>query len=516
MSKLRLIKLLKLLLTISLIVSATFAPLNARADSAQKRAQEIESFLRTAQSRGQFNGSVLVSDNGRIIYRKALGYADLEKKTPLRTDSVFELASVTKPITACAITMLKERGLLSYDDLLTSFFPELPYSKITIRHLLTHTAGLPDPEPLFGSHWMADKSVTNTVFVQRLAQQKSPAYFAAGEKWRYDRTAYFLLAAIIEKVTKRTYGQFLNTNIFAPLGMKNSYVINTKLMGNIAHLAYGYTHPLLWSDEYVLMEAVPRYSYSKYFGDTAGPMGVYSSVEDLFLWVKALHNGKLIKKETLAEIYMPIRLSDGSTPSAGGGAGNDVLSHYGLGWFIQNGADGRTIRHTGDWRGYITCLIHNPEKNQTVIVLTNTNDIAAIGIANGIENILNHHPYHLPPQSIGRFIGKTILTDSLETAMIQYRKLKATRPDDYNFRNDSELNSLGYALLRQGNKKAAIEVFKLNVEAFPNSWNVYDSLGEAYMADGNNELAIKNYRKSVELNPQNRDGIEALKKLGAQ
>jgi CubicO group peptidase (beta-lactamase class C family) len=517
MNKPQAIKLFTLLFIITLIFPATFAPLNVRAaNSPQKTVQQIEALLQAAQARGQFNGTVLVSDKGQIIYRKALGYADLEKKTPLRIDSVFELASVSKPITACAITMLKERGLLSYDDLLTKYFPELPYPEVTIRQMLTHTAGLPDPEPLFGSQWPNDKPVTIMVFVQRLAEQKTPAYFAAGEKWRYDRTAYFLLAAIIEKVSKRSYGEFLNINIFVPSGMKNSYVINTKLMGNIAHMAYGYTHPLLWSDDYVLMETVPRYSYSKYFGDAAGPMGVYSSVEDLLLWVKALHQGKLIKRKTLEEIYTPVRLNDGSMPSAGGGGGNDVPSYYGLGWFVQNGADGKTIRHTGDWRGYITCLIHNPAKNQTIIVLTNTNDVAAVGVANAIENILNLHPYRLPQQSVGRMLGKAILTNGLEPAVAQYRKLKAGNPDDYNFGNDSELNSLGYALMRKGDKKAAIEVFKLNVEAFPNSWNVYDSLGEAYMADGNNEMAIKNYRKSVELNPQNRDGIEALKKLGIQ
>lgn len=515
MNKLSAITSLKLLLTIALIFPVTFAQSKTAADSPQKKVQQIESLLQDAQSRGQFNGSVLVSDKGRMIYRKASGYADLEKKTPLQTDSVFELASVTKPITAFAIAMLKERGQLSYDDPLTKYFPELPYPGVTIRHMLTHTAGLPEPEPLFGSQW-TDNPATISVFVGRLARQKTPAYFAAGEKWHYDRTAYFLLAAIIEKVSKRSYAEFLKTNVFAVLGMKNSFAINTSQRGNIAHMAYGYTHPLLWSDDYVAMETVPRYSYSKYFGDAAGPMGVYSTVDDLFLWVKAMHSGKLIKKATLEEIYTPVRLRDGSTPSAGGGAGNDAMSYYGLGWFVQNGADGKTIRHTGDWRGYITCLIYNPEKAQTIVVLTNTNDIGAIGIANGIENILNHHPYHLPQQSIGRVIGKLIFAKNLETAVAQYRELKATHPNDYNFNNDSELNSLGYALMRQGNRQAAIEVFKLNVEAFPNSWNVYDSLGEAYMADNNKELAIKNYRKSVELNPQNRDGIEALKKLGAQ
>jgi tetratricopeptide (TPR) repeat protein len=118
--------------------------------------------------------------------------------------------------------------------------------------------------------------------------------------------------------------------------------------------------------------------------------------------------------------------------------------------------------------------------------------------------------------SIGRIIGKTIFASGIEAAIGQYHQLKKVQPDHYDFKNDGELNTLGYQLLRQGNKKEAIEIFRLNAEAFPESWNVYDSLGEAYLADGNKELAIKNYRRSVELNPENRGGSEALKKLEAK
>ena len=118
--------------------------------------------------------------------------------------------------------------------------------------------------------------------------------------------------------------------------------------------------------------------------------------------------------------------------------------------------------------------------------------------------------------SIGRVIGKTIVASGIEAAIRRYHELKQTQPNDYNFKSADELNTLGYQLLRRGDRKAAIEVFKLNVEAFPTSWNVYDSLGEAYLADGNKDLAINNYRRSVESNPENRDGAETMKRLEAQ
>lgn len=479
----------------------------------QNATQQIDALLRAARAREQLNGVVLVSEKGRILYRQAFGYADFEKKTRLRPDSVFELASVSKPFTALAIMLLKERGKLAYDDPLTRYFPELPYTGVTVRHMLTHTAGLPEPEPLFGSQWPASPPVTNAVFVKRLAERKPPAFFAPGERWKYDRTAYFLLARIVELVSGSSYARFLEANVFKPLGMTHSLVLNTRRMGRMAHLAQGYIHAPLWSDDYVPPETLPRYRYSKYFGDAVGAMGVYASAGDLFKWVAALNKGKLVKPGTLAEAYMPVTLNDGSKPGAGGGAGNGVASHYGYGWFLQEGADGKTVRHTGDWRGYITCLIHNLEKDQTIIVLTNASDYAATGIANGIENILNRRPYALPPMSIARALGKTIFASGIEAAVRQYHELKTAHRAEYDFKSDSELNTLGYELLRRGNKKEAVDVFRLNVEAFPASWNVYDSLGEAYLAVGNKELAALNYRRSVELNPENRGGIEALKKL---
>jgi len=411
--------------------------------------------------------------------------------------------------------MLKERGKLSYDDSLTKYFPGLPYSGVTIREMLTHTAGLPEPEPLFGSDWPSDTVATNADFVKRLELRKPPVFFAPGEKWKYDRTAYFLLARIVEIVTGTPYREFLKTNIFTPLGMNHSFVFKSQSIDTVAHLAHGYVHPSLWADEYVFPETLPRYRYMADFGDTVGAMGVYSSVEDLFRWVTALNRNKLVAKKTLEEAYTPVQLKDGSTPGAGMGAGNDLPSHYGYGWFLQVGRNGKTVRHTGDWRGYITCLIHNVDKDQTIIILTNTSDLAAIDVANDIENILNNHPYKLPKQSIGREIGKTILASDIEAAVRRYHDLKTAQPDGYNFTNDSELNQLGYQLLQQGDTKKAIAIFQLNVEAFPDFWNVYDSLGEAYLADGNKALAIKNYQRSVELNPENKGGINILKQLGA-
>ncbi len=293
--------------------------------------------------------------------------------------------------------------------------------------------------------------------------------------------------------------------------MRDSFVAGERT----GRLARGYMRPTTWSDEYALSDTVPRYSYVTAFGDTSGAKGVYSSAEDLFKWVRALNGGRLVKRATLDEAYTPAKLNDGTTPSAGGGGGNGRMSSYGFGWFIQSGPDGKTVRHTGDWPGYITCLIHNVDRDQTIVVLTNTGDVSAIEIANAIENVLNHHPYTLPRLSIAREVARTILSRGVEAGIARYRELKTGRPDDYDFASESELNRLGYELLRHEKKPEALAVFELNVDAFPESWNVHDSLAEAYLAVGDRERAIESYRRSVELNPESRSGIEALKRLGA-
>jgi len=470
--------------------------------------------LDAARSRVELSGSILVSERGRVVYSGNFGYADLSRKRPIRPDSAFELASVTKPMTAVAIAMLEERGKLSYDDALSKYFPELPYPGVTIRHLLTHTSGLPDPEQLFRDDWPSTRIANNADVVMRLALLKPPRHFAPGERWRYNTTSYALLGRIVELVSGVSYGAFIRDTMLQPLGMRDSLVFDRFRESPPANLAFGYLPSAIWSDEFVLPETLPRYGYIVPFGSTVGAKGIYSSARDLVRWVDALNEGKLASRASLEKIYTPARLADGSTPSAGGGAGNDVPSRYGMGWFVEQGPDGRTVRHTGDWPGYITCLVHNVDKDQTIVVLSNMGDPGMIGVANAIEAILNGHPYELPKARIGRVVGKTIVASGIEKAVREYRDLKRSRPNDYDFASEDELNALGYALLRAGKTRDAVEVFKLNVESFPGSWNVHDSLGEAYAEIGDRERAIESYRRSVELNPENRGGVDAINRLG--
>jgi tetratricopeptide (TPR) repeat protein len=233
--------------------------------------------------------------------------------------------------------------------------------------------------------------------------------------------------------------------------------------------------------------------------------GMYSTVNDLYLWEKALDTDAL-----LSQRYKDLMWD---------------ISPYGnaYGWLVskrpleQNGENLLFVVSEGAIPGFFAWTARLPKDKHLIVLLTNiraaTNYLPDISQA--ITNILYDKPYQPPRKSIAEMLLLTIKQKGIEAALNQYRNLKSTQPNSYSFAQN-ELDSLGYELLNTQNFKEAIEIFKLNVEAYPQSYNTYDSLGEAYMRTGNKELAIKYYEKSVELNPQNSNGIEMLKRLRAK
>jgi CubicO group peptidase (beta-lactamase class C family) len=481
---------------------------------AQQETRQVDSLVRLVAARGQFNGCVLVARDHRVVYAHAFGDADLGRRIPLTLHSSIELASVSKPITALAVMLLEQRGKLSYDDQLVHYFPALPYPGVTIRQMLTHTSGLPDLEPLLaGNVWPPDRIATNADVLAQLVRLHPSPFFSPGQQWRYSPLGYVLLAAIVEKVSGVSFDRVLASNIFGPAGMTDSHVFAHGTSRLVKNIAIGYVRSPSWVDDYVEPASTLRFRYVVPFGGVAGPMGISASALDLERLIEALDKGRLVHAATLEEAYTPARLANGQVASAGGGAGNSVSSAYGFGWFIQHGPDGETVRHTGDWPGYTTDLIHNLDRHYTIVVLSNYEDVATAGVANAIEDILNHQPFTLPPLSISREIGRVMVNEGVQAGIDRYHALKRTRPTDFDFASESELNGLGYEFVRAGMVKNALAVFRLNAESFPGSWNVFDSLGEAYAMSDDTAAAIESYQRSVELNPQNTNGIAALKRL---
>ena len=229
---------------------------------------------------------------------------------------------------------------------------------------------------------------------------------------------------------------------------------------------------------------------------------LYSTVEDLFAWDQALYTDKLLTPKSKELMFQPGK------------------SNYGYGWFIDQatipGLDAKVprIAHGGGINGFNTLLTRLPGDRHLIILLSNTPGRSLIGSLNeGITAILYGQKAPFPKPSIAQVLYPVIKAEGIQAATARYRKLKAEQPGQFDFR-ERELNTLGYALMNEAKKiKEAIEIFRLNVEAYPKSSNVYDSLAEAYAREGQKALAIQHYEKALALDPKNANAAKRLEKL---
>jgi CubicO group peptidase (beta-lactamase class C family) len=324
-------------------------------------ALSLDSVMKSVADTAQFNGNILVSRNGNIIYQQSFGYANYDTKAKLNDSSLFELASVSKQFTAMAIMILKERGLLHYDDDVKKYIPELPYEGMTIRHFLTHTSGVPDYMDEFNKGWDSKKIAFNDDMIKLLKKSKPKFLFKPGEKWAYSNTAYALLASVVERISKKSYSQFLAENIFSPLKLKRTRVYNTRRSSTetIPNYAYGY----VFSDsskKFILPDSIKKLHVVFTLDGIVGDGTVNSTTGDLFLWDQSLYTEKLVNKKTLDEAFSPTQLNDGA------------VHQYGFGWGVaKDSILGKFIHHSGGWPGYATYIRRYIDRNDCFIMLSN-------------------------------------------------------------------------------------------------------------------------------------------------
>ncbi len=295
--------------------------------------------------------AVMVIKEGKPLFAKAYGLADLERKIPCTTDTNFRLASVTKQFTAMAVLILAERGKLSLEDQLPKFFPEFPaYGKaISLHHLLSHTSGLPDYEDHIPNGTTIPLSDRDVLFILR---QQNKTKFAPGAQFHYSNSAYALLALVVENVSGKTFPAFVKEQIFDPLSMTNS-IAYVPGLSCVPNRAYGYVNGTGgWelSDQSVTSAVL-------------GDGGIYSSVADLFKWDRALYTGKLISRKMLAGAF-----------TAHSGQSDFQGSGYGYGWYVGNFRDTERIWHYGSSCGFSTRIERFLGRRLSVIVLTNRRD----------------------------------------------------------------------------------------------------------------------------------------------
>ncbi|MEK6372462.1 MAG: serine hydrolase [Acidobacteriota bacterium] len=475
-------KTLRLLALALLLPSSIFAATHA---------DKIDALLAAYNKQRYFNGSALVAENGKVILRKGYGLANMEWQIPNGPDTKFRLGSITKQFTSMVIMQLVGEGKINLDEKVTAYLPDYRKDtggKVTVRHLLTHTSGIPSytSAPGFFQNESRDP-YTVADFVKKYTS--NDLEFEPGSKWLYDNSGYFLLGAIIESVTGKTYEQALKERIFDPLGMKDSGYDHFNTI--LPKRATGYQlTPNGYENAPYLDMSIPY---------AAGSL--YSTVDDLFKWDRALYTDKLLAADLKTTMFTP------------------VMQNYAFGWGVRkmklddDKTEVATISHNGGINGFSTVEIRLPDTQDLVVLLDNTSRGDKLdAAAKGILDVLRGIEPPAPKASLVDELMKTLATGDARQAIARYRELKTKSPQTFDF-SEPELNRLGYTLLQRGRVTDAIDVFLLNVEAYPKSWNVYDSLAEAYAVHGDRDLAIANYKKSIELNPQNTSGVEALQRL---
>jgi CubicO group peptidase (beta-lactamase class C family) len=354
--------------SISLLATAAIAAGAAAKDhhpappvpSIEQRVDEIFSDLDEESSPG---AAVIVVRDGTVLFKSAYGEADLRQGTLVTTDTVFHLASVGKQMTAVAILQLAEKGKLALDDPAAKYLPELHgwADKVTIRHLLLHTGGLPDVyEALEEKGGEPGHPDPDNAAALKLLAQWNRLDFQPGARQDYSNTGYDALGALIRKVSGQSFGAYMQEHVFAPAGMKDTFAWDAARRARSRH-ARGYD----WDEDHWTLDDESPLNLIH------GSGSISSTAEDMARYDKALFSHRLIKESSLAEMLKPGRLADGQTIP------------YGFGWEIDHNEENGALYdgHSGAWMGFSSYYLHYPQEKLSVIVLSNSSETEAEALA---------------------------------------------------------------------------------------------------------------------------------------
>jgi len=340
------------------------------APAAAQDIARMETVIRASADRGEFMGAVLVAKDGVILLDRGYGSANLEWKIPNDGDTRFRLGSVTKQFTAVAILLLQERGKLSLDAPVKTWLPDAPaaWDKVTIRHLLGHTAGIANFTDFPDYEKQKTLPATLDSLIARFRDR--PLDFQPGEKWNYSNSGYILLTAIVEKASGQPYTAFVTDNTFKPLGMADTgYDSHAAIL---PHRASGYAPSAngMVNADYLDM-SIPR-----------GAGGLYSTTHDLLKWQTGLFGGKVLKPASLTALTTPVK--------------NDYA--MGVGATRKDGV--LVVAHSGGIEGFNTWLGTAPDRHLTVVVLGNYNSGAPSQLGGSLMTLARGGTVQLPGERV--------------------------------------------------------------------------------------------------------------------
>lgn len=400
----------------------------------KKTEAEIDAIFNLAYPINSPGASVLIAKGDKILYRKAFGMANLELNVQVKPEHVFQLASITKQFTSVAILILMERGKLSLKDPLSKYISDFPRgNEITLHHLLNHTSGIKSYTNLPEFRTKTRLDLTPEEIISSF--KNLPLEFNPNEKYEYSNSGYVLLGYIIEKLSGMSYENFIQKNIFDQLGMKNSYYANSyKIIPNRAN-------------GYQLYEG--KYENAEYMSTTipyaAGSL--MSTIDDMFLWNKAIHNNTLISENSKRMAFTNYTLNNGKH------------AYYGYGWAINEMAGLTTLEHTGGINGFTTSGIYIPDSNLYLIVLTNLDDGIGAEIHNlKVVNALTGKPLtvkaaiKIPEKEIKKWVGAYQFEDVVRFITYEHNVLWS---------------------VREGGRPIKLEPLSANEFRFENSFTTY-------------------------------------------
>lgn len=328
----------------------TAALLKYNPRNADKR---IDEFFHNLHNKSGFNGAILVAKKGKILYENALGWANYPRQDSLHIDSKFQLASVTKTMTGVAIMQLIEQGKLKLTDDVKKFYPNFPYDGVTVKLLLTHRSGMMNYVYFVDNVYRSEhrdqrKGITNQETMDMIAQYKPARFNVPDKRFLYNNSNFMVLGSIIEKVTGKSYTEYMTENVFKPAGMTHTAVYSKAVYDKIPTNVLGHDRNS-W-----------RYSVAPNFLDgPVGAYGIYSTVKDLYLFDQALRQGRLISPATQDSAYT---------------ARNPWIRghfNYGYGWRLFESPGQKVVYHTGWWHGFRHIYLRDMKNDVTIVLLGN-------------------------------------------------------------------------------------------------------------------------------------------------
>jgi CubicO group peptidase (beta-lactamase class C family) len=470
-------------------------------NSVSAQLDNVETYIQNEMQKRKIPGlQIAIVHHGKIVLLKSFGTANIENSVLVSNQTVFPLHSITKAFVGVAVMQLVEDKKLELAAPISRYLDNLPvaWQAITVQQLMTHTSGIPD---LWDNTPKMIAESEDKVWAKLYTM---PMEFVPGEQFKYVQTNYALIGKIINKLSGKPFTQFIKERQFDVVGMPNSSFGDSHDV--VPHISGNY-----WYFRNVNGMTQRTNTLENYFLDWPAfiwtAVGINTSAEDLVRWSVAVQQGKLFKeKSTLKTLWTPGILNNGKTEPF-----NKLLNGYAIGTPIAIRTEHRAVGSTGGGRAAIFIY---PDDDLTVAILTNL-----IGASPEffIDEVAG---YYVPSMKASSGFGLPPAIQTLRTQLLKRGFERAfevfneeKKKDSKDELSESDINNWGYALLQQGKKREAIEIFKLNVILHPESSNAYDSLGEAYMNNGDNVKAVENYEKSLKLDPKNTNAVEMLKKL---